>query len=301
MKINLKGMKIKKYKMLYDLCNLSVIKKLFSKYGFKFNKSMGQNFIIDHQICPNMVNECLVFGENVGVIEVGPGIGTLTQQLALKFKKVLCVEKDKRLFPILNDVLSDFKNVKIIEDDALKVDFKKLVKKEFKNFDKVIVCSNLPYYITSPFIMKILETDCNIKGMVVMIQKEAADRICASPRSKDCGAISIAVRYYSSPEILFQVSSESFIPAPRVNSSVVKISINETCRSDVKDKNKFFKVVKASFEKRRKKLVNSLSMSLNLSKGYVEEVFDKVEISKFSRAEELEFKDFINLSNTIEF
>ncbi len=287
--------------MIYDLCDLNVIKKLFNKYGFKFNKSLGQNFIINREICPSMAKECLIYGENIGVIEIGPGIGTLTQQLGLKFKKVICIEKDKRLFPILKDVLADFKNVKILEDDALKIDFKKLVQEEFKNFDKVIVCSNLPYYITSPFIMKILETDCNIKGMVLMIQKEAADRICALPGSKDCSAISIAVRYYSSAEILFGVNSESFIPAPKVSSSVIRISTNGAYRSDINDKSKFFKVVKASFEKRRKKIVNSLSMSLGLSKNYLEEVFDKVGISKLSRAEEIKFEDFINLSNIIEF
>ena len=134
-----------------------------------------------------------------------------------------------------------------------------------------------------------------------MLQKEAADRICAIPGSKDCGAISIAVRYYSNPEVLFGVSRESFIPAPKVNSSVIRININQFSQWGVNDKNKFFKLVRASFEKRRKKIVNSLSMSLNLSKSYVEEVFDEVGISKLSRAEELEFQDFINLSNRIEF
>jgi 16S rRNA (adenine1518-N6/adenine1519-N6)-dimethyltransferase len=287
--------------MLYDLCDLGTIKKILGKYGFKFNKSLGQNFIIDHDICPNMVNRCLTFGENIGIIEVGPGIGTLTQQLALKFKKVLCIEKDTRLFPILEDVLSNFKNIKITENDAMKVDFKKLVKEEFLNFDKIIVCSNLPYYITSPFIMKILESDCNINGMIIMVQKEAADRICALPGSKDCGAISIAVRYYSRPEVLFQVKKESFIPAPKVNSSVIKISINGIYNPDIINKNKFFKIVKASFEKRRKKLINSLSMSLNLPKNYLENIFDKIGISKLSRAEELNFEDFVGLSNTIEF
>ncbi|MDR1628403.1 MAG: 16S rRNA (adenine(1518)-N(6)/adenine(1519)-N(6))-dimethyltransferase RsmA [Oscillospiraceae bacterium] len=286
--------------MLYDLCDLSVIKKILNKYGFRFNKSLGQNFIIDYDICPNIVSRCLTFGENAGIIEVGPGIGTLTQQLALKFKKVLCIEKDRRLFPILKDTLSNFKNIKIIENDALKADFKKLIKEEFLNFDKVIVCSNLPYYITSPFIMKILENGCNINGMVIMVQKEAADRICAPPGSKECGAISIAVRYYSSPEVLFQVKKESFTPVPKVNSSIIKISINKNYNSYINDKNKFFKVVRASFEKRRKKLINSLNMGLNLPKNYLEDVFDKIGISKLSRAEELNFEDFINLSNTIE-
>lgn len=294
-------MKINKYKMIYDLCDLNVIKRILNKYGFKFSKSLGQNFIVDHEICPKMVDECLAFGDNIGVIEVGPGIGTLTQQLAAKFKKVLCIEKDKRLFPILKDVLADFRNIKILEDDALKIDFKELVQKEFKNFDNVIVCSNLPYYITSPFIMKILENDCNIKGMVIMIQKEAADRICALPGSKECSAISIAVRYYSAAQVLFQVKKESFVPSPKVNSSVVKININETCHFGINDRDKFFKVVKASFEKRRKKLVNSLGMSLNLKKEYIEKVFDKIGVNKLSRAEELKFEDFINLSNNIEF
>ena len=297
----MKGIKINKYKMIYDLCDLNVIKRILNKYGFKFSKSLGQNFIINNEICPQMADECLAFGENIGVIEVGPGIGTLTQQLAIRFKKVFCIEKDKRLIPVLKDVLADLKNVKILEGDALKIDFKKLIREEFENFDKVIVCSNLPYYITSPFIMKILENDCDIDGMVIMIQKEAADRICALPGSKECGAISVAVRYYSVPEILFHVNKESFMPSPKVNSSVVKLNINKTCPLGINDRDKFFRIVKASFEKRRKKLVNSLVLSLNLKKEYVEKIFDKIGINKLSRAEELKFEDFINLSNNMEF
>ena len=282
--------------MLENLSNIGTIKNIIRKYGFQFSKSLGQNFIINKSICPRMAKEC-VLSSDVGVIEIGPGIGTLTLELAKLAKKVVAIELDKRLIPILNETTAGFDNIKIINGDVLKTDLNALIKEEFAAFKTINICANLPYYITSQVIMHLLEGDFGIDSIVVMVQKEAAERICAKPGTRESGAISLAVRYYSEPKILFNVSKDSFMPAPNVDSSVIKIDVNKNKHSDIKDKEMFFKVVKVAFGKRRKTILNALSLGLDLPKEDVKLKLSEANIAENLRAEQLTFEDFISLAS----
>ncbi|MBR0423629.1 MAG: 16S rRNA (adenine(1518)-N(6)/adenine(1519)-N(6))-dimethyltransferase RsmA [Clostridia bacterium] len=282
-----------------NLSDIKVIKKILNSFGFKFSKSLGQNFIVDGSVCPQMA-ENLTENKNSGVIEIGPGIGVLTAQLAERFKKVISVEIDKRLVPILKETKAEFENVKIINADILKIDLNKLIETEFKDFDEINICANLPYYITSEVIMYILENEkININSLVLMLQKEAAERICARPGTRQSGAISLAVRYYGDPEILFPVNKECFIPIPKVDSSVIKINLNNSNSKIIKDKTKFFKVVKATFLQRRKNILNSLSAGMSKSKDEIKNILNSAGINPNFRAEQLSFEDFSEISNLI--
>lgn len=282
-----------------NLSDIKVIKKILNSFGFKFSKSLGQNFIVDGSVCPQMA-ENLTENKNSGVIEIGPGIGVLTAQLAERFKKVISVEIDKRLVPILKETTAEFENVKIINADILKIDLNKLIETEFKDFDEINICANLPYYITSEVIMYILENEkININSLVLMLQKEAAERICARPGTRQSGAISLAVRYYGEPEILFPVNKECFIPIPKVDSSVIKINLNNSNSKIIKDKTKFFKVVKAAFLQRRKNILNSLSAGMSKSKDEIKNILNSAGINPNFRAEQLSFEDFSEISNLI--
>ena len=202
--------------------------------------------------------------------------------------------------PILEETTADYDNIKIINDDILKVDLKELVKEEFADCDEVCVCANLPYYITSEILMYIFESGADIKSITVMVQKEAAERICAEPGTRNSGAISLAVRFYGIPKILFNVGRGCFIPQPNVDSTVIKIAVDNSLRGQVKNKNNYFKVIKAAYGKRRKNILNSLSMGLAVPKGEIEVLLEKVSISPTKRAEQLSFEDFVNISNEIE-
>lgn len=283
---------------LKDLSNISVVKKILKDNNFNFSKNFGQNFIVDPLVCPHMANACLNSNSD-GVIEIGPGIGTLTVELAERFKKVVSIEIDKRLIPILSENLSDFDNVEIIQNDILKTDINEIVKSKFYDCEQVSICANLPYYITSEIIMYILENEFKINSIVVMIQKEAAERICAMPGTRQSGAISMAVRYFGNPEILFDVDRDCFIPSPNVDSSVIKITMDKNSSKDVKNRKTFFKVVKAAYSQRRKNLSNSLSSGLGIAKGSVSKLLEFAKIDSNIRAENLRFTDFVNISNLL--
>ncbi len=275
---------------MQNLSNISVIKDILSRHGFEFSKGLGQNFIINSGICPKMA-EMSYADENHGIIEIGTGIGVLTAELAKRAKKVVCIEIDNRLLPILDETLAEFDNIKIINQDVLKVDIKKLIADEFEGMN-VSVCANLPYYITSPILMMLLESKLPIDAITVMVQKEAAKRICATEGTRDIGAISMAVRYYSEPKLLFNVSRGSFMPAPDVDSAVIRLDIRKSPAVSVSDEDKFFKLIRGSFGQRRKTLANSLSSALKLDKADIYEALDKSGIKQSARPEELTLKQF---------
>lgn len=280
-----------------NLSNISTLKNILSKYDINLSKSLGQNFLINPHVCPEMAENCGA-SSGSGTLEIGPGIGVLTYELAKRSKKVVAIEIDKKLLPILDATLKEFNNIKIINDDILKVDIKKIIENEFCGMP-VVICANLPYYITSPVIMKILEGNFNIESLTVMVQKEVADRICAKPGSKESGAISLAVNYYAKPEILFQVSKESFMPVPKVDSTVIKLNILKSPPILVKDKKFLFKVIKAGFSQRRKTIQNSLCSALGIEKSLISKILFDCNINLLSRAEQLTLQDFSILSDKI--
>ena len=280
-----------------ELSNIGNIKAILSKHGFTFSKSLGQNFLINPSVCPRMAE----YGgaeKGVGVIEVGPGIGVLTCELAKRADKVVSVELDKRLLPVLDETLSEFDNIKIVNDDILKIDLKKLIAEEFGGME-VVVCANLPYYITSPVIMKLLEDKLPIKALTVMVQKEAAQRICADVGTRQSGAVTVAVNYYAKPSMLFGVSAGSFMPAPKVDSAVIRLDILSEPEIKVDNEKLFFKVVKSAFAQRRKTLPNSLSSGLSLTKAQVVTSLEKAKIPQNYRAEQLSMQQLANLSNSL--
>jgi 16S rRNA (adenine1518-N6/adenine1519-N6)-dimethyltransferase len=229
-------------------------------------------------------------------LEIGPGIGVLTAELAKLSKKVTAVEIDSTLIPILKDTLSDFDNVSVINGDVMKTDVKKIIEEDFSG-EETVVCANLPYYITSPIIMYLLESRFPIKSVTVMVQKEAAKRLCAKPGSREAGAVSCAVSYYSSPKILFNVSAGSFLPAPKVDSSVIKLDILKKPPVEVKDEELLFKVIRSSFLLRRKTLANSVSSGLSIEKAKIYEALKSCGISENCRGEKLTLEDFARLTD----
>ena len=281
--------------LMFNLCDISQIKQLLKNHQFKFTKSLGQNFITNPEICPNMAKMCSQNADSA-VLEIGPGIGVLTVELAKRFKKVVSVEIDKHLIPILAETTSGFNNIKVINDDILKVNLKDILKNEFSEYSEVNICANLPYYITSDIIMYILESNPGFNSLTVMIQKEAAQRICAEPGTRESGAISLVVRYYGTPEILFDVNRNCFIPSPNVDSCVIRIDLRNQNADKVKNPKFFFKVVKAAYSKRRKNLLNSLSSGLNFTKDEVRKVLKICNIDSNFRAEQLKFQEFVSIT-----
>ena len=280
---------------MQNLTNISVVKDILSRHGFTFSKSLGQNFIINPSVCPRIAEEGGA-SENTGVIEIGTGVGVLTAELAKRAKKVVAIEIDDRLIPVLSETLSDFDNVKIINEDVLKVDLNKVIEEEFEGMD-VYVCANLPYYITSPIIMSLLESRLNIKAITVMVQKEAATRLTAELGTRDVGAVTVAVRYYSEPRLLFNVSRGSFMPSPNVDSSVIRLDVKNEQKVD--DEKHFFKVVRAAFSQRRKTLSNSLSSGLSMDKKIITEAIKSAGLSESIRPEQLSMEDFINIAESV--
>ena len=265
--------------------------------GFKFSKKFGQNFIVDENIINNIINKSMIDKDTL-VIEIGPGAGSLTYKLALNSKNVIAYEIDESLKDILNYNLSGLSNVEIIYGDFLLRDVKKdLEKYEYK---KLYVVANLPYYITTPIIVKLIEDELNVDKIVVMVQKEAAERICAEPGTRKSGAISLAVRYFGKPEILFDVNKTCFMPVPAVDSSVIRIKLSGENRKEIKNKNSFFKIVKAAFSQRRKNILNSLSSGLKMPKNEVENLLVSAGVAQNLRAENLKLDDFVKLSNEID-
>lgn len=280
---------------MYELTDPKIIKYLCSRYGFTFAKSMGQNFITDPSVPYTMAKEATEAAE--GVIEIGPGFGTLTAPLALGAKKVVSIELDRRLEKVLEETLAGFSNVSFIWEDCLKVNLKELLDTEFSEMN-VSVAANLPYYITTPIIMNLLESRLPFKKIVVMIQKEVAERLCAKPGGKEYGAISVATQYFSHPEIIKHVPAGSFIPAPKVDSAVVSMEVLETPSVTPKEEKKFFALIKAAFSQRRKTLVNALSGSgMFGSKEEIQKAVESVGLSPTVRGEALSIEQFCELSD----
>lgn len=280
---------------MQNLTNISVVKDILSRHGFTFSKSLGQNFIINPSVCPRIAEEGGA-ASGTGVIEIGTGVGVLTAELAKRADKVVAIEIDDRLIPVLSETLSDFDNVKIINEDVLKVDLNKVIEEEFSGMD-VYVCANLPYYITSPIIMSLLESRLNIKAITVMVQKEAATRLTAELGTRDVGAVTVAVRYYSEPKLLFNVSRGSFMPSPNVDSAVIRLDIKNEKKVD--DEKHFFKVVRAAFSQRRKTLSNSLSSGLSMDKKVIAEAIKSAGLPESVRPEQLSMEDFINIAESV--
>lgn len=280
-----------------NLSNISTIREIMDRFGFQFSKSLGQNFLINPGICPKIA-EMGGAAVETGVLEIGTGFGVLTHELAKRAKKVVAVELDSRLLPVLDYTLSEHKNVKVINQDILKVDLNKLIEEEFQGMD-VYVCANLPYYITSPVIMALLEQRLPIKAVTVMVQKEAAVRLCANLPSRDCGAVTVAVRYYSEPRQLFTVSRGSFMPAPNVDSAVIRLDVKKDKPLSGDAERRLFAVVKGAFSQRRKMLCNTISSSLSVSKEQVSKALKDADIKETARAEELSLDDFIQFSDCL--
>ena len=273
-----------------------VIKDILDRYGFKFSKSLGQNFLIDGNIIKRIV-EIAGLDEKSGVLEIGPGFGTLTQLLCKKANKVIAIEVDKSLIEVHKGTL-DYPNLKIIYDDFLKVDVNKLIEEEFKGLDVKIV-ANLPYYITTPIIMKILEEKYKVSKIVVMVQKEMAQRLNSKPGTKDYGAITLAVQYRADTNIAMIVPNSVFMPKPKVDSAVIEFRILPKPRIDVCDEKMLFKVIKASFAQRRKTILNGLSNSLNFSKDIINESLVSAGMNPGIRGEKLTLEEFGRISDEI--
>ena len=273
-----------------------VMKDILDKYGFKFSKSLGQNFLIDGNII-NKIADTAELDENSGVLEIGPGFGTLTQVLCSKAKKVVAVEVDKSLAIVHKETLN-YNNLKIIYDDFMKVDVNKLVEEEFQGLDVKIV-ANLPYYITTPIIMKILEEKYKISKIVVMVQKEVAERLNSLPGSKEYGAITLAVQYRADTNIAIIVPNTVFMPRPKVDSAVIEFNILKESRIRVQDEELLFSVIKASFGQRRKTLLNGLANNLKISKDIVNEALLNAGIDPGIRGEKLGLDEFGRISDEL--
>ena len=279
-----------------NLANPAVIKEILSKNGFNFSKSLGQNFLIDERALTEIVESAAPEGANV--LEIGPGFGTLTQRLCDRASKVVCVEIDSAAIPILTDNLKEFDNLKIIHADIMKTDIKELSDREFGGAS-VKVCANLPYYITSPVIMSLLSPELPIEDITIMIQKEVAQRIGAKPGSKDYGVLTLAVGYWATTEIVTIVPPSSFMPPPKVESAVIKLTMRTNPPVEVKDEDMYFKVIKAAFALRRKTLLNALSSGLGLSKERILEVLKSADIDEKRRGETLSDEEFARITNAL--
>lgn len=282
-----------------NLSNIGVIKDIMNRYGFSFSKGLGQNFLVNPSVCPKIA-ELGNANERFGIIEIGTGFGVLTCELAKRAKKVVAIEIDSRLIPVLNETLSEYDNVKIINEDVLKVDLKKLIKNEFEGLE-VAVCANLPYYLTSPIIMTLLEQKLPIKSVTVMVQKEAGERLCAKLGTREAGAITVAINYFASAKMLFDVKRGSFMPSPNVDSCVIRLDIKEKTPDGVMDEEFFFKTVKAAFSQRRKTLANSVSSYFNLSKDIVFNAIEKTGLNESVRPEQMLMEDFIAFANSLKY
>lgn len=270
---------------MLELTDIGTIKALLARHGFHFSKALGQNFIVNPSVCPRMADESGIDSES-GVIEIGAGIGVLTAELAKRAKKVVCIELDSKLLPILDETLADFDNIEIINADVLKTDLAALIDEKFGGMP-VYVCANLPYYITSPVIMTLLESRLPLKAVTVMVQREAAQRLCAPVGSRLSGAVTVAVDYYAEARKLFDVSAGSFMPVPKVDSSVIRLDIREKPGIEVSDEKLFFSMVHAAFGQRRKTASNSISSGTGIPKAVVAEAIERCGFPPSVRAESM--------------
>lgn len=287
--------------MLKDIATPKRTKEILDKYGFTFKKSLGQNFLIDTNILHRIVDYAEVT-EQTGAIEIGPGIGALTEQLAKRAKKVVAFEIDQRLLPILKDTLSPYPNVKIIHQDILKADVHNMIASEFEGVEDLMVVANLPYYVTTPILMKLLEEKIPVRGIVVMLQKEVADRIAAKPGTKDYGSLSIAIQYYTEAETVMVVPKTVFNPQPNVDSAVLRLIKRPEPVVKVKDESFFFSIVRASFAQRRKTILNNLTSNLSFGKEKkqaIEQTLYEVGVDPKRRGETLSIQEFAALSDAL--
>lgn len=284
--------------MDYNLYDINTIKKILSKYGFTFSKALGQNFLIEPDVCPQMA-QSLCANDKTGVLEIGPGIGVLTKELCKVAKKVVSIELDKRLLPVLDETLKDFDNLEIVNGDVMELDLKKLIEEKFDGCDNIKVCANLPYYITSPIIMLLLESELPVDDIVVMVQKEAGERLCAEVGTRQAGAVSVAVNFYASGEILFNVPRESFMPSPKVDSVVIKLTLNKEEKYHIENKKKFFSLVKCAFAQRRKTALNSISNTMGVPKQRLAQIFEEEGIEINIRPEKLTMQNLIDISQKL--
>ena len=282
---------------MLNLADINTLEKLLKSEGFSFKKSLGQNFLIDPSVCPAMAEAAC--DKETGVLEIGPGVGVLTQELGRYAKKVVAIELDERLKKILPKTLAEFNNIKVIFGDAMKLDLLSIIDEEFADCKRVCVCANLPYYITSPIIMQLLESKLPIDSITVMVQKEAGERLCATVGSRQAGAVTVAVSYFAEAEILFGVGRESFMPPPNVDSAVIQLKIRDKAPIFLKDEKKFFKFVKACFAQRRKTLINTVSNSLGVSKDKLRECLSELNLSDTVRSEQLTLDQLADLCNIL--
>lgn len=277
------------------LYEIKKINDILERHNFSFSKKLGQNFLINPSVCPKIA-EMGNAAKGFGIIEVGTGIGVLTHELAKRADKVCAVELDERLLPVLAETLAEHDNVRIVNDDIMKTDLRALIDEEFKGLN-VAVCANLPYYITSPVIMRLLEERLPIRSVTVMVQKEAGTRLCAQLGTRESGAVTFAVRYFSEPKLLFNVSRGSFYPAPNVDSCVIRFDIRESTPENVADEKFFFRVVRAAFQQRRKTLCNSVSATLGIDKSAVTKAAVSAGLDPSIRPEAMKMDEMIAFAN----
>ena len=277
-----------------DLYKLSVIKEICDKFGFSFSKSFGQNFLTDRNILEKIV-EVSAVDKDYGVIEIGSGFGVLTMFLLEKAGKVVSIEIDKRLKEVLDYTLSEYDNFEFVQSDALKIDLKKLIEEKFPQ-KKIVVVANLPYYVTTPIITKLLESDLDLESITIMVQKEVAQRLVADENSKDNSSISMFVKYYADANIAFNVSRNVFVPAPNVDSAVVNMRLK---KENFEHEKTMFKLIKNGFENRRKTILNSFCKS-GIEKEKIIKVLEKLSIDTRTRAEKLSLEDFKNIAREYE-
>lgn len=280
-----------------ELSDPGTVRALLARHGFRFSHSLGQNFIVDPGVCPRMAELCGA-DKASGVLEVGPGVGVLTKELAARAGRVVAVELDRKLEPVLRETLAGCPNVKVVWGDVMELDLVQLLREEFPGMD-VCVCANLPYYITSPVVMRFLEEKLPVSSLTVMVQKEAAERLCAAPGTRACGAVSVAVQYYAEPEILFGVPRVCFTPQPNVDSAVIRLNVRREAPVAVKSDKSFFALVKAAFGQRRKTAVNSISAGLSLPKERVAAAFAQADVPLTARAEQLTMEQFARLAGLL--
>lgn len=276
-------------------------REILDKYGFSFKKSLGQNFLIDTNILNRIVDHAEL-KEKSGAIEIGPGIGALTEQLARRSEKVVAFEIDQRLLPILQDTLSPYPNVKVIHSDVLKADVQSVIDTEFAGIEDVMVVANLPYYVTTPILMKLLEEKLPIRGIVCMLQKEVADRISAKPGTKEYGSLSIAIQYYTKAETVMIVPKTVFVPQPNVDSAVIRLTLHDEPPVKVIDEQFFFQITRSSFAQRRKTILNNLTSQLPDGKQKKEEILAALReagVEESRRGETLSIGEFAKLSEAL--
>ncbi|MBQ2391924.1 MAG: 16S rRNA (adenine(1518)-N(6)/adenine(1519)-N(6))-dimethyltransferase RsmA [Clostridia bacterium] len=278
------------------LTDIKYVKTLLGEAGFTFSKQLGQNFLVNPSVCPKMADMCGC--EGIGVIEIGTGVGVLTTELAKRAKRVVAIELDERLRPVLDVTLKDYDNVTVIFGDVLKIDLEKVLSDYFDGME-VCVCANLPYYITSPIVMSLLESKLPFKAITVMVQKEAAQRLCADMGTRKCGAVTAAVSYYAKAEKLFSVERGSFIPSPNVDSAVIRLTVHRNPPVAANDEKMLFSVIRAAFSQRRKTLPNSIASGTPFTKEQIASALERCSIKPTARAEELTLSQFADISNTL--